>query len=176
VKICSKLLALALFSAFIPLPVFGAGHLAAVGGHSINVFAELSGARTGQSSGTSWGGSAGGYLQGQLLGFVLRGTADRNGRNIHVYDLVAGPRVSLPVPLLKPFVEITGGLGHAGYYNSTGAFGSGWGPAWQLNAGLQHGIFPRLQWRIVEVGYGHIYTGPGVTPTIVSTGLVLRLW
>lgn len=179
-KTCSMLFALVLFSVlfsvFFSATAQAQDPVGALGSHSIKVFAEFSGAETGQSSGVLWGASAGGYLQGRLLGFVLRGSEESSGTNIHVYDAVAGPRLALPLPILKPFVEIGGGMGHSGYYDEQGYFGSGWGPAWQVDSGVEHGLLPRLQWRIVEAAYGRIYVGPGVSSTTISTGLTLHLW
>ena len=73
-------------------------------------------------------------------------------------------------------MDAGGGLGRSDSYNSAGIFGPAWGAAWQVNAGVSHGILPRLDWRILELGYGHIYAGQGVSPAMASTGLTLHLW
>ena len=169
------LLALALLSVSFTLPS-NAQNLLDDGGHDVKLFAELTGARSGQGVGTLWGASAGGYVQGHLLGIVLRGTAEPSGATVHVFNALLGPRLAVSLPLARLFVEATGGVGHTGYYDTYGNFGSSWGPAWQADAGISHGVLPRLEWRILEVGYGHIYAGPGVSPVFISTGLSLHVW
>lgn len=177
-KIRSLLLALALLSAvtlFTPA-VRAQDPADGISGHAANVFVGFSAANAGQGDGWIWGGSAAGYFQGHLLGFVLRGTAAPSGDMVHVYEGLAGPRLAFDIPILKPFVEATGGVGHSGYDNGDGNFTRSWGPAWQVDAGVEHGLVPRLRWRIVEVAYGHIYVGPGVSPTIITTGLTLKIF
>jgi hypothetical protein len=174
-KRCSMLFALALLSVFFTLTARAQDPLD-VGGHSVNVFAEFSTANLGQGDGFIWGGSAGAYLQGHVLGWVLRGTAEPSGEMFHFYNAVAGPRIALNIPFLKPFIEAAGGVGHSNYVNGAGASGSSWGAAWQVDAGVEHGLFPHVRWRIVEVGYGHIYAGPGISPTVISTGLSLKVF
>lgn len=139
------------------------------------VFAEVSGGRTGSGIGNIWGGSAGAYVQGHLLGLVVRGTALPSNASMPLYLAVAGPRLGLSLPIFRIYVEAAGGMGHAGYQNS-GIFNSGWGAAWQADAGISHGIFPDLRWRILEAGYGRIYVGPSVSPVMLSTGLTLHFW
>jgi hypothetical protein len=142
-----------------------------------SIFAEVSGASTGQGAGVIWGGSAGGYVQGRFLGFVARATVLPGNGDIHVYNAVLGPRLALSLPFVRAWVEAGGGMGYtAGYYNSANVLTSTWGPAWQADAGVSHGILPRLDWRILEVGYGHIYTGAGISPFVASTGLTLHVW
>jgi hypothetical protein len=177
VKTPSVLLALALLSAItLFAPAARAQDPAdGLGAHSANLFADFSSATVGQGDGWIWGGSAGGYYQSHLLGFVLRGSAVPGGDTIHVYEALAGPRLALDIPILKPFIEATGGMGHSGYYDGIGNFARAWGPAWQVDAGVEHGLFPHLRWRIVDVAYGHVYVGPGISPTIISTGLALHL-
>ena len=141
-----------------------------------SVFAEFSAARTGQGAGVLWGGSGGGYIQGHVLGFLARATALPGNANLRVYDAVIGPRLAVSLPVLRLFVDAGGGLGRTDSYNSAGIFGPSWGAAWQVDAGVSHGIAPRLDWRILELGYGHIYAGQGASPIIASTGLTLHLW
>jgi|HubBroStandDraft_5_1064220.scaffolds.fasta_scaffold349047_2 hypothetical protein len=176
VKRCSFLLTVASLSVFFLFPCGSRAQEPGAGGHTAHVFAEFTAANLGQGDGFIWGGSAGAYEQGHVLGWVLRGSADTAGGTFHVYNAVVGPRIALDLPLLKPFVEATGGVGHSDYYGSSGSTGSSWGAAWQVDGGVEHGLLPRLRWRIVEVAYGHIYAGPGVSPTTISTGLTLHVW
>lgn len=143
-----------------------------LGGRSASIFAEFSAANPGQGNGFIWGGSAGAEMQGRVLGLVLRGTAEPSGDNIHFYQAVFGPRFALDLPLLKPYVEAGGGMGHN--VNGNGYSGSAWGAAWQVAAGVEHDLGPHLRWRVIEAAYGHIYAAGGISPTILSTGFRLR--
>lgn len=176
VKSKTPLLLFALLSLSIILPLRAQDLLDGDGGHAFKAFAEFSGARSGQGVGALWGASAGAYVQGHLLGLVLRGTAEPSGATVHLFNAVAGPRLAFDLPLARLYVEATGGMGHAGYYDNYGNFYSSWGPAWQADAGISHGLLPRLEWRVLEVAYGRIYVGPSVSPLIISTGLSLHLW
>lgn len=150
---------------------FGAGSRRA------SVFAEVSAARTGTGAGYIWGGSAGAYIQGRVLGLVARATALPGNHDIHLYDAVLGPRIAVTLPFVRAWVEAGGGMGYTGGYASDqSALGSNWGAAWQVDAGVSHGILPRLDWRILEVGYGHIYAGSGVSPVMASTGVTMHIW
>lgn len=172
----------ALLSASLAAPVMAQDVGLGGGPRSGSVFAEVSAARTGQGAGYVWGGSAGGYLQGRVLGFVARATILPGNGDIHVYDAVIGPRLATNLPFVRLWLEAGGGVGYTGgYYNSSSSTSSNsttsdWGAAWQADAGVSHHIASRLDWRILEVGYAHIYTGSGVSPVMASTGLSLRLW
>ena len=176
-KTPSACLFLILLSAVLSTPAFaqdaGLGGLSRRG----SVFLEASAARTGQGAGYVWGGSAGAYIQGRILGLVARATALPGNQDIHVYDAVLGPRLAVTLPFVRAWVEAGGGMGYTGgYYSSPGTLGTSWGAAWQADAGVSHGILPHLDWRILEIGYGHIYTGSGVSPVMASTGLTLHIW
>jgi len=168
---CWKLLPLALLSACIAFPAIAQTPL---GNRSAGLFAEFSMANPGQSQGWNSGGSAGAYFQGHLLGWSLRGLAEPTGVNTHVYQATFGPRIAINLPFFKPFIEVGGGAGHASYPSGYGAFGRSWGAAWQANVGIEHELLPMMRWRILELGYGHIYAGPGVSPLIASSGLCLN--
>lgn len=140
------------------------------------IFAELTGGRVDQGIGNIWGGSAGAYVQGHALGLVVRGTALPSNADMPLYLAVAGPRLGVSLPIFRVYVEAAGGMGHAGYQNNTGVFGAGWGPAWQVDAGVSHGILPHLRWRILEAAYSRIYTSPSVSPVMLSTGLSVHFW
>lgn len=175
-KTPSVWLALVLLSAFTSAPAFAQDDGLGVGPRGGSVFLEASAGSVGQGDGVIWGGSGGGYIQGHVLGFMARATALPGNPNNKVYNAVIGPRLAVTLPLVRLFVETGGGMGHSGYYNALGAYGTSWGAAWQADAGVSHGILPRVDWRILEVGYGHIYAGTGVSPVIASTGLTLHLW
>jgi len=175
-KTPSVWLALVLLSAFTSAPALAQDDGMGVGPRGGSVFLEASAASVGQGDGVIWGGSGGGYIQGHVLGFMARATALPGNANNKVYNAVIGPRLAVTLPFVRVFVEAGGGMGHSGYYNSLGGYGTSWGAAWQVDAGVSHGILPRVDWRILEVGYGHIYAGTGVSPVIASTGLTLHLW
>lgn len=175
-KAPSRWFSLLFLSAFLALPALAQDIGLGDGHRGINVFAEFTAARSGQDVGTLWGGSAGSYLQGRFLGFGLRATEEPSNTTVRVFEAVAGPRVAVSLPFVRAYLEAGGGMGRSGYYNNYGIFGSSWGPAWQADAGVNHSILPRLSWRIFEVGYGRIYTGPGVSPLFLSTGLTLHAW
>lgn len=169
-------LALLLSSAFLSTTTAIAQDESGIGGHEGRIFAQFSAAQPGQGVGWLWGASGGGYLQGHVLGFMLRGTVIPSGSSTHIYTALLGPRAALDLPFVRAYVEAGGGMGHTGYYESIGNFSSSWGAAWQADAGVTHAIAPRLDWRILEAAYGHIYAGPGISPVILSTGLTLHLW
>jgi hypothetical protein len=176
VKCLTRCFALFLLPALLGLPALAQDDGLGLGHHGANVFAEFSGGRTGQVEGIVWGGSAGGYLQGRLLGFVVRGTALPSNSAIRIYDAVLGPRFSIGLPFVRAFAEVGGGMGHSSFYDSTGNLTSDWGAAWQVNVGVAHTILPRVDWRILEGSYARIYTGPVVSPVMLSTGVTLHVW
>jgi hypothetical protein len=175
-KTPSAWLALVLFSASISAPLFAQDDGIGAGPRGGSVFAEFSAARPGQGEGVVWGGNGGGYIQGHILGFVARATALPSNAGIRMYNAVIGPRIAVRLPIVRVFVEAGGGTGYTNYYNALGESGSSWGAAWQADAGVSHGILPRVDWRVLEVAYGHIYVGQGVSPVVASTGLTLHLW
>lgn len=89
--------------------------------------------------------------------------------------LVFRPHV-LPI---QPYVEGLLGFGHAAYTQNFG--GSPYTTRttqfeYQILGGLDWTIFPRLDWRAIEFGYGGLPTyGSTYNPEMISTGLVLRL-
>lgn len=169
-KRCSMLFALALMSAFTCNTTARAQETNdGLSRRSGSFFAEFSAANTGQGSGFLWGATAGAAMQGRVLGFVLRGTAEPSGQDVHLYQAVVGPRLAFELPWVKPYVEAGGGIGRN--ENSNGYSGSAWGAAWQAAAGVEHDLGPHLRWRILELAYGHIFAAGGVSPAILSTGV-----
>ena len=134
-KTPSVWLALVLLSAFTSAPAFAQDDGLGVGPRGGSVFLEASAGSVGQGDGVIWGGSGGGYIQGHVLGFMARATALPGNANNKVYNAVIGPRLAVTLPLVRLFVEAGGGMGHSGYYNALGAYGTSWGAAWQADAG-----------------------------------------
>lgn len=171
-----RCLALVFLPVLFCLPTFAQDDGIGLPHHGANLFAEFSGGRTGQGEGVVWGGSAGAYMQGSLLGLVVRGTALPSNSAIRLYDATLGPRMAVSLPFVRVYAELGGGMGHTGYYDSTGNLASAWGAAWQANLGFARTIFPRVEWRILEGSYGRIYTGSSVSPVMLSTGLTFHVW
>jgi hypothetical protein len=173
VKRSARLFALVLLSAFTFTALARAQEsVDGFSGRSGSFFAEFSAANPGQGNGFLWGGSAGAAMQGRLLGFVLRGTAEPSGNNIHLYQAVLGPRFAVELPWFRPFVEAGGGMGRN--VNGNGYSGSSWGAAWQAAIGAERDLGPHIRWRAIEVAYGHIFAAGGVSPTVISTGFTLH--
>jgi len=175
-KTPSAWLALVLLSAFLATPAFAQDEGLGIGPRGGSVFVEGSAARVGQGAGVVWGGSGGGYIQGHLLGFMARATVLPSNGNLHAYNAVLGPRAAVTLPLVRLFAEAGGGIGRNDSFNAVGIWGASWGAAWQADVGVSHSLASRLDWRILEVAYGHIYAGSGVSPLVASTGLTLHLW
>lgn len=175
-KYASRGFALFLLPALLCLPAIAQDAGIGLPHHGANVFAEFSGGRTGQGEGAIWGGSGGAYLQGHLLGVVLRGTVLPSNADFRIYEAVLGPRVVVGLPLVRAFVEAGGGMGRMGHLDAADNFRKEWGPAWQMNLGFARTILPRVEWRILEGSYSHIYAGPGVSPLVLSTGVTLHVW
>ena len=86
-----------------------------------------------------------------------------------------GPRVSVH-PRVLPFMPYLEGLGGIGYYDFGAGQGSNTKFEYQLLAGIDYTVIPRLDWRIVEFSYGGLSALNGnLHPKTISTGLVLRL-
>ncbi len=169
-------LALVLLSAFLSTPATAQDEGLGIGPRSGSVFAEFSAARTGQGAGVVWGGSGGGYIQGHLMGLMARATVLPGNGNLHAYSAVLGPRLAVSLPIVRLFAEAGGGVGRNDSFNALGIWGTAWGAAWQADVGASHSLGSRLDWRILEVAYGHIYAGSGVSPVVASSGLTLHLW
>lgn len=171
---CRKLPVLALLSVFFVATAVAQDSITGIRDHSAGVFAEFSVANLGQGQGFINGGSGGAYFQGRLLGWALRGLAEPGGDSTHIYEATVGPRIAVNVPWLRLFLEAGGGAGQASYTSGYGTYARSWGAAWQANIGAEHALLPMVRWRILEVGYSHIYAGPGVSPLIASTGMSLN--
>jgi hypothetical protein len=172
----SPWLALVLLSVSLTAPAFAQDDGLGIGHRGGSVFLEATAGSVGQGAGVLWGGSGGGYIQGHVLGFVARVTALPGNPNLRSYDAVIGPRMAVALPLVRLFVEAGGGMGRVDNYDTAVTPGTTWGAAWRLDAGISHAIFPRVDWRILDVSYGHIDAGTGVSPVIAGTGLTLHIW
>lgn len=137
-----------------------------------------------------YGGTAGIYDDFLHLGPVragldLRGGLARGG-NLDYRNALVGVRVAVKAPILplKPYAQASLGVGETKY---TGAAAVGITSQysgkliWQAYGGLDMNIFPHIDFRVIEVGFGKQSTATGFNytagPTIVTvgTGLVFRL-
>jgi hypothetical protein len=135
------------------------------------------------TSGTPWlyGGTVGVYRDHGLVGLIRMGL-DARGEFVQRSDTtlnsgLAGIRLAVTPRVLpiKPDVEGLVGVGNLGVgqgsgKTSTTAF------EYKVLGGVDWTFFPRLDWRVVEFGYGGL-TGDasGVHPKTLSSGLVFRL-
>jgi hypothetical protein len=164
--------------------------MAGVAGAQVGIYGTFTGANLGLAN-TPWlyGGTVGVYRnQGYGLisaGVDLRGTFLRRALNPGAGSLtdqtlksgLGGVRVAVTPHVLpiKPYVEGLVGVGH---------FEVGEGSArsvstsfeYEVLGGLDFTFFPRLDWRVVEFGYGRLAgNGATLSPKMLSTGLVFRL-
>jgi hypothetical protein len=155
------------------------------------------------SSEWAYGGNFGAYLARGHFGFfragldaraeILKGSAGSSVAGSASYSEDAGyigPRVGFRphiVPI-QPYVEGLVGAAHISDTATTvhsipvGTTGfinpqeSQTKFSYQIVAGLDYTIFPRIDWRVAEIGYGTLRAfGANVNPTTVSTGIVIRL-
>jgi len=133
------------------------------------------------TAGTPWlyGGTVGVYRD-HGLGLIAMGL-DARGEFVRRSDAslnsgLAGIRLAVTPHVLpfKPYAEGLVGVGNVdvgqGSKTSTTAF------EYKVLGGVDFTFFPRLDWRVVEFGYGGL-TGDasGVHPKTLSSGLVVRL-
>lgn len=139
----------------------------------VGIYAGFSGAQLNPGSSTLYGPLFGAYWQkGYILnlGADLRGSfLTHNGTTFNTGAI--GPRVAIKPPVfpLRPYGEALVGIASL----------SGGGPSshhlnYQLIAGIDTTILPRIDWRIVEFDYSAV-TSNSVNAKIFTTGLVLRL-
>lgn len=88
-------------------------------------------------------------------------------------NILVGPRLAVHSPgvPIKPYAELLIGLGHANVHSvSQTRF------EYQLLGGVEYTIAPRVDWRVLELGYSKLvgFDG-GLSPKSISTGLVFRL-
>lgn len=140
----------------------------------LGVYAGFSGAQLTGSSSNVYGPLVGAYLQkGDLLqlGLDLRGTfLTHNSAQFNTGAV--GPRLAFkPVVLpFKPYAEALVGI--ASY--SSGATRSATHLNYQLLAGIDTTILPRIDWRILEFDYSATPSN-SINAKILTTGLVFRL-
>ncbi len=99
-------------------------------------------------------------------------------------DVLFGVRLGVKAPLipLRPYGQISAGIGgpsSGGVLNSGRVYSNKF--QYWIIGGVDHAIFPRIDWRIAEIGYGHmtgVSSSPpaaGVNLFTLGTGVVVRL-
>jgi hypothetical protein len=110
------------------------------------------------------------------IGADLRGSFLGSG-STKAYSGLIGPHLKIDPPVfpLHPYAEVLAGVGHVEYETSA-AFTDTTKFTYQLLAGVDFTIFPRIDWRIVEFSYGG-FTGleDDFHPKTLSMGFVVRL-
>lgn len=140
----------------------------------IGLYAGFSGARLNSGSTNIYGPLVGVYAQrGSILalGADARGSfLTRNGSQF--YTGAIGPRVAFK-PIVLPFKPYGEAL--VGVASTNGGSGSNSTHLnYQLLAGIDTTILPRIDWRIIEFDYSAT-TGNSINAKILTTGIVVRL-
>lgn len=145
------------------------------------------------------GGGGGAFYDFRNLGSVRLGVDARgtvvttkrgayvnfDGSGARIYSVMGGPRFSFHTPIkqLKPYAEGLFGLGRSDYgllpTNSTGQVTIYNNFEWQGVAGLDIKLFPRIDFRLVEFGYGGLVATGNYSHNYpvkqVGTGIVIHL-
>ncbi len=142
------------------------------------VYVLFSGQRYTANSDWMWGPTFGLYHDQHSfaplhLGLDFRGYYLTQGGNTMVGGL-GGARASI-VPHVIPIKIYGEGLGGVGVVDVNSTHFTRF--QWQLDAGLEYTILPRIDWRVIEGTYGGFVgsTGQVGNPAGLSTGLVFRL-
>ena len=109
------------------------------------------------------------------LGADLRGTFLNSGGH-KLNSVLGGVRLAVKPPVLpiKPYLQASVGAGSTNA--ATGSSATSSGVQYQFFGGLDLTFFPRLDWRMVEVGGGQLHAnGANYTVTSIGTGIVFRL-
>jgi hypothetical protein len=103
--------------------------------------------------------------------------SESNGNSTTLKSGLGGIRLAITphVLPLKPYAEGLIGVGHVEVGQGS-ARTSSTSFAYRVLGGLDYTFFPRLDWRVVEFGYGGFSgNASGVHPRSLSSGLVIRL-
>lgn len=123
------------------------------------------------------------HLGPVAAGLDLRGNYSTGG-NQHLRGVLAGLRVSAKAPILplRPYAQAS--VGVAGIrYDPTGNLPTHYSNKFEyaLHGGLDITVLPRIDLRVLELGYGHITGVSSTTPATatnlfnVGAGIVFRL-
>jgi hypothetical protein len=125
----------------------------------------------------------GGDVRGSIVTTHRGGLADSNGAGARINSGLGGVRASFrtPLPYLKPYLEAAVGIGRSNYGVLTGNTGVELRNNFEyhLYGGLDLKLFPIMDFRVAEFGYGGLDafgTGTHNYPLkSVSTGVVFHL-
>ena len=144
---------------------------------SLYGYAVASGAEHELGFGHALGGSGGLILErSQWLALDARGVILTARVPLHTFIGEIGPRVAPRFGPVRPYAEVLGGLGHSGYLTPQNQLLGGFGATWTVAFGADLRLTRRFQWRVAEYSHSHIYAGTGAAPTILSTGVVFRIF
>jgi opacity protein-like surface antigen len=90
--------------------------------------------------------------------------------NAHQYEVMFGPRVSIPVGKFRPFGEFEVGVGHV----TTNGFGSDTSYATAVGGGLDYKIFGPVAWRLEGDYVRTHFFSAGQNNFRFSTGIAFR--
>ena len=131
------------------------------------------------------GGGGGLYFNFLHLGPLALGAdarGDFSSQSPHNYrDVLFGVRVAAKAPVipLRPYAQFSVGLGGPSYSGVGGGINYNNKFQYWVIGGVDHTIFPHVDWRIAELGYGRMSTvsstpGPSINLFSASTGIVVR--
>lgn len=135
----------------------------------------------------SYGPGGGVYYDAVHLGPIRIGGDVRGnvlfGNQVNYWSGLGGVRLVVKPPLLPFIVYGQGSAGVAGIKQSGSGSSGGYSNKfqWDVFGGTDFTIFPHIDWRVVELGYGKMSgvnggtTAPSVGVFTLSSGIVLRL-
>ncbi|HUA16401.1 MAG TPA: outer membrane beta-barrel protein [Verrucomicrobiae bacterium] len=88
----------------------------------------------------------------------------------HQYDVMFGPRFSVPIGNFRPFAEFEGGVGHI----STNASGSDTSLAYAFGGGLDYRLMRMVAWRFEGDYLSTRFFSTSQQDVRLSTGIVIR--
>ncbi len=144
-------------------------------------YGDASGALREEGYGKALGYGAGLTLErSHWLALDGRGVVLRERIPLHTYIIEAGPRVSYKFGPLTPYGEVMGGYGRSGYFNKpktpVSPLRQAYGFTYTLDGGVDLRLKYRFSWRVADFTYNHISVPGGVTPIILSTGVVYHIF
>ena len=148
---------------------------------SLFAYGQASGAFREQGFGKALGYSAGLTLQhSRWLALDGRGVVLRERIPLHTYIIEAGPRASYKYGRLTPYGEFLAGYGRSGYFPAPRTaetyLHQAYGFTYTLDGGVDLRLKYHLSWRVADYTYNHISVGNGVSPQILSTGIIFRIF
>ncbi len=111
------------------------------------------------------------------IGADFRGVVVNTHSSLHTFAGEAGPRITHRFGAFQGYAEGLGGIAHTGYTSYPNALYTAYGAAWSAAFGADLRVSDHFKWRVADYSYSHVYIGRnGATPSILSTGVVFRLF